>query len=74
MKIKNWKTTLAGIAGILSVVSKALSNDWHFTIEDFGIITASIGLIFSKDRNVTGGTTAQYTPLIVESDKRDKNI
>ncbi len=48
--IRNWKTTLAGIASILTGVSKIV-NDGAITAEAFGLIVAGIGLIFGKDFN-----------------------
>ncbi len=59
LMIKNWKTTLAGVAAILSVVTKIVTIgaiDWQ---TDAPAILAGIGLITAKDSNVTGGTTRQ---------------
>ena len=57
--MKNWKTTLAGVAAILSVITKVVTTggiDWQ---TDAPAIMAGIGLIAAKDSNVTGGTTRQ---------------
>lgn len=70
MFVKNWKTTLAGIGGLLGVFVKLAGNGWKFDMEDFAVISGSLGLIFAKDKNVTGGTVAQATPLSVEAEKR----
>lgn len=46
---KNWKTTLAGVAAVLAVVSKVISTgtvDWQV---DGPAILAGIGLILAKD-------------------------
>ena len=57
--MRNWKTTLAGAAALLSVVAKIVvsgSIDWA---TDGPAILAGIGLIAAKDHNVTGGTKQQ---------------
>lgn len=54
--IKNWKTTVAGIAVAAIAVATALG--W-ITAEQSASISAalvSLGLIAAKDNNVTGGT------------------
>ena len=59
LMMKNWKTTLAGVAAILSVITKLVTtgaNDWQ---TDAPAIMAGIGLIAAKDSNVTDGTTRQ---------------
>ncbi len=59
LMIKNWKTTITGVAAILSVVTKIVTTgaiDWQ---TDAPAILAGIGLITAKDSNVTGGTTRQ---------------
>lgn len=48
--LKNWKTTLAGIATILAGVSKAVNEG--LTVEALGLIIAGIGLVLGKDFNV----------------------
>lgn len=59
----SWKTTGLGILGLISIVSKTASEliqglpvDW--TIVATTVLT-SIGLIFAKDHNVTGGDKVQ---------------
>jgi len=58
----NWKTTSAGIIAIVSAVT-GFYFAWKSNNLTPGVITAcvtglltGIGLIFSKDSNVTGGT------------------
>jgi hypothetical protein len=68
--LTNWKTTLAGVMGILSILVKVMNHNWQFGMEDVAAVTASIGLLTAKDKNVTGGTTAQYTPPGVEQEKK----
>ena len=57
---KNWKTTVAGIAAILTVVGTGMTQ---FTNGGFQAVTweavvvglmSGIGLIFAKDFNVSG--------------------
>jgi hypothetical protein len=57
--MKNWKTTLAGVAAILSVITKIVTTgaiDWQ---TDAPAVMVGIGLIVAKDANVTGGTIRQ---------------
>ncbi len=57
LMMKSWKTTLAGVAAIMSIVTKIVTTgaiDWQ---TDAPAIMAGIGLIAAKDGNVTGGTT-----------------
>jgi hypothetical protein len=57
--MKNWKTTLAGIA--VAAIAAATALNW-LTIEQGMSITAAlvaVGLIAAKDNNVTGGTVKQ---------------
>lgn len=55
--MKNWKTTLAGVAVGLITAATALH---YITVDQAtaitGVLTA-LGLISAKDHNVTGGTT-----------------
>lgn len=48
--VKNWKTTLAGIATILAGVSKAINEG--LSVEALGLIVAGIGLVLGRDYNV----------------------
>lgn len=57
--MKNWQTSLAGLIGISSVVFGFFYHDYHMDIADIGVLTASIGLLCAKDKNVTGGTIDQ---------------
>lgn len=48
--IKNWKTTLAGIATIMAGISQAVNQG--LSAEALGLIIAGIGLLFGKDFSV----------------------
>lgn len=57
--MKNWKTTVAGIA--VGAIAAATALHW-ITVEQATAITAaltSLGLLAAKDSNVTGGTKQQ---------------
>jgi hypothetical protein len=57
--MKNWKTTIAGIA--VAAIAAASYLGW-ITAEQAGAITAALtglGLIAAKDSNVTGGNVKQ---------------
>lgn len=56
----SWKTTGLGILGLISILSKTASEliqgipvDW--TIVATTVMT-SVGLLFAKDYNISGGT------------------
>ena len=52
--MRSWKTTLAGIAAMLGVVSKIVmagTVDWG---TDGPVVIGAIGLIAAKDHNVSG--------------------
>tara|TARA_R110000868_G_scaffold119499_1_gene317205 strand:+ start:132 stop:299 length:168 start_codon:yes stop_codon:yes gene_type:complete len=50
--IRNWKTTLCGLAAIFSGLKIAItSGDWSATVN---YITIGLGLFFAKDGDVTG--------------------
>lgn len=61
--IKNWQTTLAGVAAIILVVVppiKAwLENTVHIDATAILGLILAIGLALAKDHNVTGGTRTQ---------------
>ena len=62
--MKNWKTTLAGLAALGSVLVKLLNQlasgeGINITAEDISIIAVGGGLLGAKDHNVTGGTKTQ---------------
>lgn len=57
--LKNWKTTLAGVAAILAVAAKVLTTGTVDWATDGPAVIAAIGLIAAKDSNVTGGTSKQ---------------
>lgn len=57
--MKNWKTTLAGIAALLGLVAKVIAAghiDWS---TDGPVILTALGLFAAKDYNTTGGTVTQ---------------
>ena len=59
----NWKTTSAGISAILSSIPgviKCFSAGVDFTCLSLALppLIVGIGLLFSKDHDVTGGTRA----------------
>lgn len=54
MLLRNWKTTLSGLAALLAIASKVAMTgqfDWG---TDSAAIVAAIGLITAKDGNVSG--------------------
>ncbi len=58
LQMKNWKTTLAGVAALLAVAAKVVNGHFDPAL-DGAAVMAGIGLIFAKDSNVTGGTVQQ---------------
>ncbi len=59
--IRNWKTTLAGIAALLSGAAKIANDPTSIDGSDIGAIIAGLGLITAKDKNVTGAGDAART-------------
>lgn len=65
MNITNWKTTTAGALGLiialgnLAAMLKSGNIDATILTTNLGVVSASIGAIFAKDHNVTGGTVQQ---------------
>lgn len=60
--ITNWKTTVSGIAAIVAVVAKVV-NGGGIGAEDIAIVTGALGLLFAKDKDVTGvGVEATRKP------------
>jgi len=57
--MRNWKTTLAGIAALISVVAKVANGGAIDTATDVPVVITAIGLLVAKDGNVTGGTVRQ---------------
>lgn len=55
---KNWKTTVTGAIGLLSLIWKCYMAG-SVGPEDFAAASVCIGLILAKDSNVTGGTVQQ---------------
>ncbi len=62
--MKSWKTTLAGVGTIMATLGAAIASFIHGDTQT-AIMTlisglpAGIGLLFAKDKNVTGGTVQQ---------------
>lgn len=63
--MKNWKTTATGVASIAGAVFGLIVGFKHGTLTEEKVmiystmLTTGIGLIFAKDKNVTGGTVKQ---------------
>jgi len=51
--MRNWKTTLSGIASIIAGVAMYV-NDPLKANEALGLVIIGFGLIFAKDSNVSG--------------------
>lgn len=62
----NWKTTLAGISAIFAAIGSIFTAQGTIDLSHLSTvlpaILAGIGLLFSKDANVTGGTVSQVKP------------
>lgn len=54
MRITNWKTTLSGIVAIAGVVVKLINNPTSMDASDVAAVTAGVGLLLAKDKDVTG--------------------
>lgn len=69
----NWKTSFAGISAILTSIAALLhaiqTHDYINLAAIIGGLSAGIGLLFAKDKNVTGGTTIQPTSQEVAVEK-----
>lgn len=50
--LKNWKTTAAGAAMILSIVPK-LADPTMLTAQDLGALVGGVGLLLAKDHDVS---------------------
>lgn len=46
--MKGWKTTIAGVAAILSVVAKMMQGQ-AIGAEEYGVLSVGIGLLMAKD-------------------------
>ena len=64
--MKNWKTTTAGIAGLIAIlagVAKALLDNDPTTNPDWAVVIAGVQAalvaVFAKDADVTGVTRQQ---------------
>lgn len=56
---RSWKTTLAGISGLLAIVVKIVTTGHFDFVTDGPAIATAVGLLAAKDSNVTGGTKQQ---------------
>lgn len=52
--MRNWKTTLAGSAALLAIISKAVTVGHLDFGTDVPAAIAAVGLLFSKDYNISG--------------------
>ena len=64
--MKSWKTSVAGILGLVGVALAQLSAQWDadpLTVANwnlvFAMVPVTIGLLLAKDGNVTGSTKVQ---------------
>lgn len=57
--MKSWKTMLAGIAMLLSLLAKGANNPKAIDQTDIATGIAAVGLILAKDGDVTGGSRQQ---------------
>jgi hypothetical protein len=51
--MRNWKTSLAGIGTILTLVAKLATGTADYAT-DIPLLIAAVGLLVSKDYNVSG--------------------
>ena len=51
--MRNWKTTLAGIAAILAIIAKILAGEMD-PVSDAPVAAIGLGLLAAKDYNVSG--------------------
>jgi len=54
MILRNWKTTLSGVAALLAIASKVAMTGQFDWATDSAAVIAAIGLITAKDGNVSG--------------------
>jgi len=52
--VRNWKTTLAGAAALLAIVSKVITSGHLDFATDVPAILAALGLLVAKDHDITG--------------------
>jgi hypothetical protein len=53
---KNWKTTLAGLGGIITGIALVVKGD---IVGGISAVVTGVGLVAAKDSNVTGGDVKQ---------------
>ena len=53
---KNWKTTLAGLGGIITGIALVVKGD---IVGGISAVVNGVGLVAAKDSNVTGGDVKQ---------------
>ncbi len=63
--MKNWMTTLTGVATILFAVAGLFIGKLTWD-QALPMLLAGVGLIAAKDFNVTGGASFQPTPPVVQ--------
>ena len=51
--MRNWKTTLSGIASIIAGIAMYVNEPTQIN-EAIGLVIVGFGLIFAKDNNVSG--------------------
>ena len=56
--MKNWKTILSGAAGLLAA-GASVANGHAIDAQTLALLASSVGLLFSKQHNVTGGSVEQ---------------
>lgn len=52
--MRSWKTTLAGIAALMTVAAKIATAGQFDWATDGGAVIAAIGLLTAKDHDVSG--------------------
>lgn len=73
MKLISWKTTLAGLAAILTSVVGILQHFNDGTPIDINQhvteVMIGVGLLFAKDHDATGGTRAVKRDSLTDSER-----
>jgi len=68
--MKNWKTTLSGIASIISGIALFVNSPDKLH-EAIGLVIVGIGFLSAKDNDVTGGSRIQGVEKIVGDRPKD---